>query len=228
MPDDGTLAPEETPGVETEDTDQGTPSPPATETPENWEQRFKDTQAQYTQSQQELSEYRDYMEKLQFDPDEQKKLLMELADRHNYVLPDEEEPEYQDPGELALQKLEAFETQRAQEQEEQEKDAYWQEQGEGFFEELSKFQEAEGIELSDKAVDFLGAKVLLGGADAQETFKAWLEEQQAGYERIVNSKKNASRATSGSAGSPKFDPNNPEEVEAARIQAAQEAIDSAE
>jgi hypothetical protein len=218
MPEE--VTPEETPEAIEAAPDEGTPAPVETEPPIDWEKRANDNQTAYTQSQQELAEYRQQMEQLQ-DPEYKRQVFNEWADEFGYALPDQEE-EYVDPGELALQEAQAIRQELAEAKEAQEEDSFWQEKSEGFIEQLDKFQ-AENFKLTDAEVKAAGAQVLLAGVDPDEVFQDLQAIRQAGYEHIVASKK-APRISGGQAGTPKFDPSNEEEVDAALLAEVEAAM----
>lgn len=110
-----------TPGTPaTPDPQQGTPEDASTV---DWQKRYSDLQPEYTRATQEASELRQYqeaMEALQNDPEAQKAFFAELVDTYgvdalNEWLPDDEEPESDDPlsaFDSRLQAIEHAESQR--------------------------------------------------------------------------------------------------------------------
>lgn len=213
---------QETPEVEPSDSPQGTPETPETDTPD-YEKQYKDTQAAYTQSQQELAEYRDYVEKLRTDEQERRSLLEELADEFGIALPDQEE-EYLDPGELALREVQELREAQAKARSEFEESQHWDQERDRFHEALESYQGKNNVQFTEDEINFAGARIILEGAEPDKVFAALDRLGQARYERIVEAKKDASRAPSGVQGSPTLDHANRDEVEDAAIQAAQEAF----
>lgn len=218
MPEETT--PEETPEAVQVDTEEGTPTTPEATPSEDWESRFKETQSAYTKSQQELAEYREQMEQLQ-DPDYRRQQFEQQADEYGFALPDQQE-EYVDPGEQALERIAQLEAAQEEQRQAQEEDGFWQEKSEGFIEQLDRFQ-AENFKLTDAEVKAAGAQVLLAGAEPDEVFKDLQAIRQAGYEHIVESKK-APKIATGQAGTPKFDPSNEKEVDAALLAEVEAAM----
>jgi len=224
MPDDELT--QETPAVEQPDTTgretEGTPGEPEESTPEDYEARYKETQAAYTQSQQELAEYREYMEKLQSDETERRALLAELADEYGYHLPDDED-DYKDPVETLAERVERLEQERQEAQQRYEEDQQWEKEAEKFQTSLKEYEQKSGTEFTKDEIEFAGARIILEGADPKEVFSALDRLGQARYERILNKKK-APRAPSGKPGSPTLDHKNRDEVEEAAREAAAEAL----
>lgn len=150
---------------------EGTPagnSPDPTDPVVDWEQRFKDTQAAYTKSQQELATERAAWE------DEQA-LLTRLAEKHPHLLIDEEEPETDPEPPTA-------DPQIAQLTKQQQEFQAWQQQVEAdraqerFTKDLAA--EAGDREIAAEARDWIYQRTIAGGNNRDaltNATKAWFE-----------------------------------------------------
>ena len=192
MPEEAAQAPENQDSLQ-----EGTPPQEGTraDAPEdtNWEQRFKDTQASYTRSQQELSEMRKRLETHGLsdewfdalsDPAGQTKALNYLLERHGYALPEEEEGEDLDDGDSEEQFHDPRVDDLIQHLTQREQDELVADITD-HIQDLAK--EAE-LKLSERQQRMLFAEAVNAGAQPEKTeeiFKEYLKELEAfGDERI--------------------------------------------
>lgn len=182
---------------------EGTPdagnSPDPTAAQENWEQRFKDTQAAFTKSQQELAAAQKLMN------GEDPEALRSVLDRYGYELADDEDDadDYEDPADdgddpydARLAAIEQREQARAAAEEQQVRQDEWH----GWQNFVKDKAKAEGIELTDREVksfqlDSVGDNGLpVPPAKAEQILKTYLEERAALLDGYVAQQRKRPRA----------------------------------
>lgn len=178
------LDPEGTPGAPGNSPAPEAPAAPATDV--NWEQRFKDTQAAYTQSQQELAELRRLADGE--DPDALKAVL----DKYGYQLDEPEEepapPEGAAPAaDPRIEEIAQWKAQQEQAQQQATINAEWAGWAE-FVKDKAKTDH--GVELTPREIkafqlDSVGKDGLpLAPAEAEQVLKDYLTEREAWVESL--------------------------------------------
>lgn len=228
MPDEASEALEETqdnlqveePSDETETSQEGT----------DYESQYNELRSKFNERDEEIRSLRGrqaLLDQIESDPDQQTRLLTDLAQAYYGQEEDEGEDESgeyeQDPGEIALTELRQF---QAQAQARAEQDSL----DDAFMDAVEELEQSEGVEFSAGSVRFLYHEAMLAGREPKETFKdleATYEEGLSRKQTAKQKKAKAARAPSGGPGARAEDLTDPDkrlaalerEIEAARLSA---------
>lgn len=208
-----------------EDETQGIPeegdSPDVQEQPEvssatpevDWQQRYTDTQASYTRSQQDLAQLREWQQSLQEDPETQEQVLRQLAESLGYQLDDEDQD--QDPLSEIQARQQALEAQWQESQEQAQQEALLNEMDRFVDTELGSLASAEGRQdgFTDKEQKIILSHAVAAFPPDEQTgmpqVKAAFEEVKDllgdAQQRWVKSKQAPLAPQPGTAGSEKLD-----------------------
>ncbi len=201
---------------ETEDTppadssEEGTPAPNEGEnSDEDFETRYKDVQAAYTQSQQELADKTELTDALRSDDPELRNWALEQL---GYEVPSEEEG---DDGELTDDdRITALEEAGADREQTQRDDELQKAEINYIDREFDKLEKAEGRQFSDSQLNTVARLSLSmrdkdGLPDVKAAHKALQDATEEEYKRRVDSKK-APQVSSGTSGEVELDRSSPE------------------
>lgn len=208
---------------------QETPAETSTETQHDYESRYKDLQAEYTRSKQEMAQQRELIQALQSDDEEDRRYALE---RLGYELPDEEE-DYEEPDQSEFdrylderlqarldERLTPLEQQILQREEIESRQQEVEADFEDFTEQLENLQDKEGREFTAEELELLHDYSMVrrnsdGRRDVEGAYKALLGYAEGASQRILESKK----AAQAKAGMPAL-----EEIDLSDDKARQKAI----